>query len=57
MECSICFFVASESSYDVEFDYFLKGRDSLRMDVNSLPAMTGLTKEQVCIFTLCISSY
>ena len=36
----------SESDYTDEFEYFLRGRESLRLDA-SLPSMTGMTKEQV----------
>ena len=32
--------------YKAEFDYFLRGKESLRMDV-SVPEMSRLTKEQV----------
>ena len=36
----------SEQDYSVEFDYFLRGKESLRMDIR-VPDMAGLTKEQV----------
>ena len=36
----------SEKDYNAEFDYFLRGKESLRMDV-SVPEMARLTKEQV----------
>ena len=37
---------SSESDYVNEFEYFLKGKESLRLDA-SLPEMSGMTKEQV----------
>ena len=36
----------SEKDYNAEFDYFLRGKESLRMDVN-VPEMARLNKEQV----------
>ena len=36
----------SEKDYNAEFDYFLRGKESLRMDV-MVPEMARLTKEQV----------
>ena len=36
----------SEKDYNAEFDYFLRGKESLRMDV-SVPEMARLNKEQV----------
>ena len=36
----------SEKDYNAEFDYFLRGKESLRMDVK-VPEMDRLTKEQV----------
>ena len=36
----------SEMDYNTEFDYFLRGKESLRMDVN-VPEMARLSKEQV----------
>ena len=38
--------VCSEPDYGAEFDYFLRGKESLRMDVK-VPQTTGLNKEQV----------
>lgn len=35
-----------ESDYSVEFDYFLRGKESLRIDVK-VPEVEGLTKDQV----------
>jgi hypothetical protein len=45
---SICFRFCShsEKDYNAEFDYFLRGKESLRMDAN-VPEMARLTKEQV----------
>ena len=40
--CSYC----SENDYSAEFDYFLRGKESLRMDIK-VPDMAGLAKEQV----------
>ena len=40
--------MCSEKDYNAEFDYFLRGKESLRMDV-SVPEVPGLTKEQVTI--------
>lgn len=36
-----------EKDFTKEFDYFLRGKESLRMDVR-VPDIDGLTKEQVC---------
>ena len=36
-----------ESDYAAEFDYFLRGKESLRMDIR-VPPVSGLSKEQVC---------
>lgn len=36
----------SEKDYNTEFDYFLRGKESLRMDVK-VPEMARLSKEQV----------
>lgn len=36
----------SEPDYASEFDYFLRGKESLRMDV-TVSQVSGLTKEQV----------
>ena len=42
----------SESDYNAEFDYFLRGKESLRMDVR-VPEVRGLNKEQtVCMYHL-----
>ena len=35
-----------ESDYTVEFDYFLRGKESLRIDAR-VPEVEGLTKDQV----------
>ena len=36
----------SESDFTNEFDYLMRGKESLRLET-SLPEMSGLTKEQV----------
>ena len=35
-----------EKDFTAEFDYFLRGKESMRMDVR-VPEVKGLTKEQV----------
>ena len=39
-------FFFSESDFTNEFDYLMRGKESLRLET-SLPDMSGLTKEQV----------
>lgn len=44
--------MCSEPDYNAEFDYFLRGKESLRMDVH-VPEVRGLNKEQaVCMYHL-----
>ena len=38
--------LSRERDYTVEFDYFLRGKESMRMDVR-VPQIEGLTKDQV----------
>lgn len=40
-----------ESDYSVEFDYFLRGKESMRIDAK-VPDVEGLTKDQVQSLTL-----
>lgn len=44
----LCTHAHSERDYSEEFDYFLRGKESLRLD-NAIPEMNGLTKEQVSV--------
>ena len=43
--------VFSETDFNAEFEYFLRGKESIRMDIK-VPEMEGLTKEQVCWFNI-----
>ena len=49
-------YIHRENDYVTEFEYFLRGKESIRMDVQ-VAAMTGLSKEQVtcCVVLLCTS--
>ena len=46
-------YLYSEAGYNDLYEYFLRGKESLRID-QKVQSVTGLNREQVSIITVCI---